>query len=106
VTITAGKWWRRPLAVCAVLIAVPLGTGLSGCGGESASSRAAATPTATHAAVTSPVPRAAAVKQKARAQHPRLSPRERRQARRLLKRLRKAAAKTPRNVVTDSGLIP
>jgi hypothetical protein len=102
---TAGKWWRRPFAVCAVLLAVLFATGLTACGGEP-DRPAAAAPPASHTPATSPLSSRAAVTHTARARPARLTPRERRQARRLLKRLRKAAAKTPRNVVTDSGLIP
>jgi len=111
---TAVKSWRRPLAVCAVLLALPSVAGLTACGGES-ERRAAAAPTASPTRESSAVPRSVAITgkardqpttRKARARPARLTPRERRQARRLLKRLRTATSKAPRSVVTDSGVIP
>jgi hypothetical protein len=101
----AVKTWRRPLATCAVLVAVPCATGLAACGSQS-ERRASAAPTASRAPATSPAPPPVAVKPKARAQHAHLTRPERRQARRLLKRLRKDTGKAPRSVVTDSGMIP
>ena len=93
----AVKPWRRTVAVGGVLLA--LAVGLPACGSQP-ERRAAAAPTA------SPAPNHAAAKSKARAQPARLTRKERRQARRLLERMRKATPKPPRSVVTDSGVIP
>ena len=94
---TAVKSWRRAVAVGGVLLA--LAVGLPACGSQP-ERRAAAAPTASAA------PSQAAAKSQARAQPARLTRKERRQARRLLKQMRKATRKPPRNVVTDSGVIP
>jgi hypothetical protein len=102
---TAVRSSRRALALGAVLIALPAAGGLAACGSQP-EPRASSAPAASRAPTTTPAPSSVAVKRKARAQPAHLTRRERRQARRLLKRLRKQTGKAPRTVVSDSGLIP
>src|SRR5688500_5441290 len=102
----AGKSRRRAVAVCAALLAVASAAGMAACDGEQARERPVAAATATPATAAAPTPKAATATIPGRVRSSHLSARERRQARRLLKRLRKATPRTPPTVVTDSGVIP
>jgi hypothetical protein len=91
------------LAVFAVLTV--LAVGIAACGQGTTHDRVPGV-VESHAPAPAPAPRYAPVRSGSRAHPSRLSAKERRQARRALRQLRQATGKPPRNVVTDSGIIP